>query len=82
MWVTALGTLPGLPACLHQGNIIPLHKTDLRAGLTHETWTTSIYVNNVADSRGVISGGLGYYIPNAFFYIQPRTIGVTVSKQF
>jgi len=71
---------PGVPAPRQYYS--PYTKTDLRAGLTHETWTTSIYVNNVADSRGVISGGLGYYIPNAFFYIQPRTIGVTVSKQF
>ena len=60
----------------------PYTKTDLRAGLTHESWTTSLYVNNVTNSRGELSGGIGYYIPNAFYYIQPRTIGVTVSKKF
>jgi hypothetical protein len=41
-----------------------------------------MFVNNVADVRGVINGGLGYVTPFAFVYIQPRTIGLNVSKSF
>jgi iron complex outermembrane recepter protein len=57
-------------------------RTDLRAGVNYESWTVNLYVNNVADVRGVTSGGLGYYIPTAFTYIQPRTIGLSVSRPF
>jgi iron complex outermembrane recepter protein len=57
-------------------------KTDLRGGIKYDSWTTSVYVNNVADTRGTLGGGLGYLIPYAFFYIQPRTVGLNVSKTF
>jgi iron complex outermembrane recepter protein len=57
-------------------------KTDLRAGLRQDSWTGSLYVNNVTDRRGLTSGGLGYVYPAAFSYIQPRTIGISVTKTF
>ena len=57
-------------------------KTDLRTGVKYDTWTLNFYVNNVADRRGLIGGGLGTYIPYAFEYIQPRTAGLLVSKTF
>jgi outer membrane receptor protein involved in Fe transport len=57
-------------------------KTDVRAGVKYDTWTLNFYVNNVADRRGVIGGGLGTFIPYAFELIQPRTAGLTVSKTF
>jgi iron complex outermembrane recepter protein len=57
-------------------------KTDLRAGVDYDTWRLSLYVNNVADKRGVLDGGLDLIPANAFIYIQPRTIGMTVSKTF
>jgi hypothetical protein len=36
----------------------------------------------VADKRAVLDGGLDLIPTNAFIYIQPRTIGMTVSKTF
>jgi iron complex outermembrane recepter protein len=57
-------------------------RTDLRAGLRYDSWTASVYVNNLADTRGLTSGGLGYVYEKAFAYIQPRTIGLNVSRTF
>lgn len=57
-------------------------KTDLRAGVKYDSWTTSLYVNNVTDARGALNGGAGYQIPFAFVYIRPRTVGLTVTKAF
>jgi iron complex outermembrane receptor protein len=56
-------------------------KTDLRAGMKHDSWTVNLYANNAANRRGVISGGLGNF-DNAFYFIQPRTVGLNVSKHF
>lgn len=57
-------------------------KLDLRTGAKYDSWTANLYVNNVADKRGLISGGVGNAIPYAFYYIQPRTVGLSVSKTF
>jgi len=57
-------------------------RTDVRAGAKHDLWTASVFVNNVADQRGALSGGLGSYYPNGFTYIQPRTVGLSVSRIF
>ena len=32
--------------------------------------------------RGVINGGLGAFIPLAFGYIQPRTVGLSLTKMY
>jgi hypothetical protein len=47
-----------------------------------ELWSLEIYVNNVADRRGIIGGGIGTQIPTAFELIHPRTIGLSVSRYF
>jgi outer membrane receptor protein involved in Fe transport len=57
-------------------------KTDLRAGARYDTWTVNLFVNNLTDQRGVIGGGLGTINPLNFDYIQPRTIGASVVKEF
>jgi outer membrane receptor protein involved in Fe transport len=57
-------------------------QTDLRAGTRWDTWSLSVYANNVTDRRGVIGGGLGTINPLAFNYIQPRTVGLSVAKSF
>ena len=57
-------------------------KTDARGGLRVRSWTVSLYVNNLTDRRGLLSGGLGTTLPYAFNYIQPRTAGLTVIKEF
>jgi iron complex outermembrane receptor protein len=57
-------------------------KTDLHAGVKYDTWTTTLYANNVSNTLGLLNGGLGYLYPPARFYITPRTIGLTVVKTF
>jgi iron complex outermembrane receptor protein len=62
-------------------------KLNLRIGVKHETWQASLYANNVADTRGVLNGGIGLFTPSpnnvpSFYYITPRTVGVTIVKSF
>lgn len=57
-------------------------KLDLRAGVHHDVWTVDLYVNNLTDQRGLLSGGLGTSPPFAFMVLQPRTVGLTVSEKF
>jgi outer membrane receptor protein involved in Fe transport len=47
-----------------------------------EVWSLELYVNNLADRRGIIGGGIGTQIPTAFELIQPRTVGLTFSRYF
>ena len=62
--------------------ILPAYtKVDLRFGLKSDTWSASFFINNVTDKRGALSGN-PIPPPQAFFFIQPRTIGVTVSQSF
>src|SRR4029077_8996770 len=49
-------------------------EADLHGGVTYNSWTANVFVNNVGDKRGPIAGGLGYFPSFAFQYIQPRTI--------
>jgi iron complex outermembrane receptor protein len=57
-------------------------KLDLRTGIKYDSWTTDLFLNNVTDKRGVLSGGLGSFPPFGFVYIQPRTVGLSVAKSF
>jgi iron complex outermembrane receptor protein len=57
-------------------------KFDLRVGAKSQTWTVNLYMNNVADRRGLISGGIGNLVPYGYYYIQPRTVGVNLARQF
>jgi iron complex outermembrane receptor protein len=56
--------------------------TDLRAGAKFDDWTTNLFVTNLADRRGLLQGGIGFFPPYAFDIIQPRTIGLSVSRKF
>jgi iron complex outermembrane receptor protein len=57
-------------------------RTDLQAGAKYAAWTVNFFINNLADKRGVLAGGLGSYPPFAFSYIQPRTAGLSVVRTF
>jgi outer membrane receptor protein involved in Fe transport len=57
-------------------------KTDLHAGMDYKSWKASLFVTNLANKRGVLAGGIGFFNPGAFEYIEPRTVGLTVSKTF
>jgi len=57
-------------------------QTDLNAGVKSGSWSATAYINNVADVRGVLNGGLGYLVPTAFYYMTPRTVGINLAKVF
>jgi iron complex outermembrane receptor protein len=57
-------------------------RTDVHAGMTYDNWTADVFVNNVTDKRGVVWGGLSATPPNTFYYIQPRTIGLSLTRTF
>jgi outer membrane receptor protein involved in Fe transport len=66
-----------------QRQVFPAYtKADLRAGVRFESWVVNAYVNNVADRRALTDGGIGYLYPPARIYITPRTVGLTVIKNF
>ncbi|MBS0420048.1 MAG: TonB-dependent receptor [Proteobacteria bacterium] len=57
-------------------------RTDLRLGLSLSNMTASLFVNNVTDRRAALNGGIGTTLPFAFNYIQPRTIGLSLTESF
>jgi hypothetical protein len=54
---------------------------DLHVGLTYDTWDVNLFVNNVADQRGVLRGGADSNF-GVVTYIQPRTLGLSFTKSF
>ena len=81
--VSYVGSREGVFTSSPQRQFFPAYaKTDLRGGARYDTWTATLFVNNVADKKGLISGGLGVYPPFGFYIIQPRTIGLAVTKTF
>jgi iron complex outermembrane receptor protein len=58
-------------------------RADLRAGVNYESWTTTLYANNIGDRRGVLNAGAtDLSHPFSALYIQPRTVGLTITKSF
>jgi len=57
-------------------------KLDLRTGINSGPWLFNVYINNATDRRGVVGGGIGNIPPQAFLYIQPRTVGMTIVRTF
>jgi iron complex outermembrane recepter protein len=57
-------------------------RTNLHAGVRHDSWSANLYMNNVADKRGAT--GIDETSPTTFAYeyIQPRIIGLSVTKNF
>ena len=79
-----IGNFTSPPPAIPPRQFYPVYaKTDLHAGAKYEAWTTTLYVNNLADRRGLLYGGLGT-VPNPaeFQVIQPRTVGINVSRSF
>jgi iron complex outermembrane recepter protein len=57
-------------------------QVDVRTGLKYDTWSLNAFVNNVTNKRGVLRGGVDSFFPTFFVYIQPRTIGLSLTKSF
>jgi iron complex outermembrane receptor protein len=77
-----LTCLAGCAAPVARGELPSYTRVDLNAGTRFDTWSVNLYVNNVADERGVVSGGVGFFNPNAFYVIQPRTFGLSITKRW
>jgi len=56
----------------------PYARTDLRAGVRFDPWSVALFANNVTDRRGELLNNNVPYVN----IIPPRTIGVTVSRNF
>jgi outer membrane receptor protein involved in Fe transport len=57
-------------------------RADLRAGIKNDMWMADLFVNNLTDRRGVVWGGLSATPTNSFYYIQPRTLGISLTRMF
>jgi iron complex outermembrane recepter protein len=55
---------------------------DLNAELTRGNWSANVYVTNLTDSRGELSGGLDNVNVNLFTYVRPRSIGLSLARAF
>ena len=63
---------------------LPSYTTvDLRGGVYNDDWRISAYLKNIGDKRGVIEATTrgGTSSPQAIF-LQPRTVGVSVTRSF
>jgi iron complex outermembrane receptor protein len=63
---------------------LPSYTTiDLRAGAYSDDWRLTAYVKNIGDKRGVVEATTrgGTSSPQAIF-LQPRTVGATLSRSF
>jgi outer membrane receptor protein involved in Fe transport len=57
-------------------------KTDLSGGVSYDSWLFNLYGNNVTDRRGIYGGGPGMFPSFAYEVIQPRTVGISVTRKF
>lgn len=55
---------------------------DLRAGVEFGDWRTNLFVTNLTDRRGLLGGGAGGINPAAFSIIQPRSVGLSLARNF
>ena len=57
-----------------------------RLGARYQMWRFLLFVNNLADSRGIVGGQSVYEVGNpsglAEVITQPRTLGLSASRQF
>lgn len=75
-----VGSREGIFTAKPQRQIYPAYaRTDLRTGLRFGTWSATLAVINATNRRGILTGGLGTLNPATFYYIQPRTVSLTVS---
>jgi iron complex outermembrane receptor protein len=85
--VNFLGDRLGLFQSTPTRQVYPAYaKTDLHAGLRHDTWMVNVYADNITDRRTPLQGGLDgpntYANSHSFIYLQPRTVGLSVSDKF
>jgi iron complex outermembrane receptor protein len=67
---------------LQRQDLSPYAKVDAHAALEWSSWRVSVYVNNLTNRYVLTSGGLGNTPPTVFNFLQPRTVGVSISRSF
>ena len=55
---------------------------NLRAGATYQNWTFTLFGRNVTNKRAQVSAINSTQDPDALLTVQPRTIGITVTRDF
>ena len=66
-------------------NIPSYNTVNLRLGVDYDTWRLQVFAKNVGDERGIINltgPGQVLSLGRSETVIQPRTIGVLLSKKF
>jgi iron complex outermembrane recepter protein len=78
------GVFPSIFSGTTQRQVFPSYsQVDLRLGIRFDSWSVDAFVNNATDKRGVLTGGLDKIVYKyGFNYIQPRTIGLSLTKSF
>jgi outer membrane receptor protein involved in Fe transport len=57
-------------------------QTNIQAAVKWDLWTLDLFATNVTNTKGLISGGTFHIPPNYFYVIQPRTIGLNITRRF
>ena len=57
-------------------------RTDVTFGIKKDRLEVTGFIDNLANKRGLLSGGLSYTPPNAYTFIRPRSYGINVSQSF
>jgi len=71
-----------VPGTSARGRLPAYVRVDMRGSIDWDTWTMRLYVNNVGNRRGIISSENGALDPNGFFFIPPRSAGLSLSRTF
>ena len=72
-----------LPAGVERQAFAGYNKLDLTAGIEVSGIKINTFVNNITNKRGILGGGRGTPISqDAFNILQPRTYGLSVTKEF
>lgn len=66
-----------------RSNYPSFSKLDFKAGMDFgDSWSVDLYANNIGDVRGELGGGPSSFPSTAYSFVQPRTTGILVSKEF
>jgi len=77
-----LGAFSGAGSVVAPRVYLPAYaRTDAHIGVRYDTWTVNAYVNNAFNKRGILESGADL-LPVATLYIQPRIVGLNLSKSF
>ena len=59
-----------------------LHAVGLRAGVINDPWSVTAFARNVTNKRAQVSAINSTQDPDALLTVQPRTIGLSVTRKF